>query len=304
MNPAITVIIPVFNGALFVADAIASVLDQHDSRCAVVVVDDGSTDDTPQILTRFGDQIAVVTQPNRGLAAARNCGIRAATTDLLIFLDSDDLLPAGYIDALLATAHAAPSVDVFHSGWRGTEFESGRALFSKETPLPLDGDPFHVLLAIGSPHIDSLCIRRRVVDRVGVFDESLTLQEDWDYWLRLAVGGARFQGVSAPPAIIRYRVNSMSMKVGKELALTGLAVAERAFAAHLPCPLCPNSHRLDAWRRLAVRRSAYDIAARLLVHGRMGHWIGMASVLMQRPRLIPAMYRELQGRRRQRSSSK
>ena len=294
-SPPVTVVIPVFNGAAWVADAIHSVLAQPVSLCRAVVVDDGSTDDTPKVLAAFGDQIDVVRQANGGLPAARNTGIRRSDGDLLIFLDADDLLPRGYVEAFVAAASEAPDADVFHSGWRGTDME-GRALYATEHPLPLDADPFHVLLSTGSPAISALCARRRAVVRTGWFDESLPMQEDWDYWLRLALAGQVFRAVPAPPFIVRRRQTSMSGAAGSQLALTGLSVVERHFAAHLPCSKCPDARRLDKWRRGALQTAAREMTLHVPVPGRPGRWIGAALAVLRSPRLGPTAWRELRRR--------
>jgi hypothetical protein len=282
----------VFNGAAWVGDAITSVLAQAERSATTLVVDDGSTDDTPRVLAQFGGRITVVRQSNRGLSAARNTGIRESNSDLLTFLDADDLHPPGYLQAFLAAASVMPDDDVFHCGWRGVDMD-GSALYATDEPLPLDGDPFHTLLLGGSPHVGAMCVRRRAVERTGPFDEALRMQEDWDYWLRLARSGARFLAVNAPPFIVRRRSSSMSGAAGSDLALTGLAIVERHFAAHLPCPFCPNSHRLDEWRRMALRSSAREMAGRVPVPGRFGRWIGMTLALCRTPRLGPTAFREL-----------
>jgi glycosyltransferase involved in cell wall biosynthesis len=298
-SPDVTVVIPVFNGAAWVADAIRSVQAQR-IACEIIVVDDGSTDETPSVLGSFSDEIVMVRQLNRGLSAARNAGILRATAELLLFLDADDLQPPGYLEAFIGAASAAPQAEVFHCAYRAIDLVDGHDLYSEDTPKPLDADPVHELFAMGSPHIGALCLRRSAIDRVGLFDETLRLQEDWDYWLRLALSGARFRAVDAPPFIIRRRPNSLSRSAGSSLAFTGLAVAERHFAAHLPCPLCPDSRRLEQWRQAALLTSAVLIAARLPVSGRPARWAGMGLTVLRAPRLAPAAYRRLRGRRRRR----
>lgn len=292
---SVTVVIPVFNGAAWVADAIHSVLAQPASLCRVVAVDDGSTDDTPRVLAGFGAGIDVVRQENGGLSAARNTGIRRSDGELLIFLDADDLLPPGYVEAFVAAASEAPEASVFHCGWRGTDF-NGRVLYSTDQPLPLDADPFHVLLSTGSPAISALCVRRRAVLRTGWFDETLRMQEDWDYWLRLALAGETFRAVHAPPFIVRRRPSSMSDAAGSRLALTGMTVVERHFAAHLPCPSCPDDGRIEKWRRGALQTAAREMTARLAVPGRPGRWLGASLAVLRTPRLGPIAWRELRRR--------
>ena len=97
--PLISIVIPVYNGEAFVADAIDSVLAQKGAAFELIVIDDGSTDATPAILARYGRAIAVHRQPNRGEGAARNAALSYLRGELVLFLDADDLLPAGYLSA-------------------------------------------------------------------------------------------------------------------------------------------------------------------------------------------------------------
>ena len=295
-SPLVTVVIPVYNGAAFVTDAIESVLRQKAARLELVVVDDGSTDETPQILSDFGDRICTLRQANRGLSAARNVGIRSASGEFLVFLDADDLLPDGYVQRFSEAAAQSPEAEVFHCGWQAVDFE-GHPLYGNETPLPLDADPFHQILLTGSPPIDALFLRRSVLPRVGMFDESLALQEDWDFWLRLAVSGARFQGVPGNVAIVRRHSSSMSRQAGSALALTGLDVLERQLARHpASCSSCTGARGLAMWRRTALRTSARAITRQLGLSGRPGRWIAVALAVARTPRLLPAALDELRQR--------
>ena len=143
----ISVIIPVRNGEAFVADAVESVLTQQDVPAELIVVDDGSTDDTPHVLARFAGRITLDSSDGRGVSAARNRGMASAQGDLLVFLDADDLLPPHYLARFVEAAAAASRAEVFHCGWRGIEFEAdafstGRTCHSTSTgtpstPLPL-----------------------------------------------------------------------------------------------------------------------------------------------------------------------
>src|SRR4051794_10354756 len=91
MNPTVSVIVPAYNYERYLSLAIESALAQTHSPLEVIVVDDGSTDDTPRVLAAYGDRIRAIRQPNQGAGAARNTGIAASRGDYLAFLDSDDL---------------------------------------------------------------------------------------------------------------------------------------------------------------------------------------------------------------------
>jgi len=295
----VSVVIPVRDGEPFVAEAVESVLDQEDVRAELIVADDGSTDGTPDVLARFAERIVVRRQEERGLAAARNVGLALAHAELIVFLDADDLQPPGYLARLVETATATPDAEVFHCGWRATDFD-GRFLYEQESPLDLDRDPLHALAAAGSPHISTLAVRRRAADRVGPFDETLPHQEDWDYWLRLALSGAIFKGVPGNVAIIRRRADSMSASAGPRLAATGLAVLEKHLSRHERCPACIQADAgLASWRRAVLQASARDYARRLRLRGRAGRLIGGGLAVARTPRLAPTAWLALRERVRQ-----
>jgi hypothetical protein len=296
----VSVVIPVRNGEAFVVDAVESVLAQQDVRSELIVVDDGSTDRTPELLARFGRRIVAHSQQGRGLSAARNAGLALARGELLVFLDADDLHPPHYLARFVEAAAAAPRAEVFHCGWRAINFD-GRFLYEQETPLDLDRDPFHALPVTGSPHIAALAVRQSTATRVGPFDETLTLQEDWDYWLRLAASGATFQGVPGNVVIVRRRTDSMSALAGRRLAVTGLAVLERHLSRHPRCPACVYSDAgLASWQGAVLRSSARDFARRLHLPGRTGRMIGASIAVARAPRLTPAAWLAVRGKLRAR----
>jgi len=290
-TPSVTVVIPVHNGAAFVADAIESVLAQlAEAPVELLVVDDGSTDETPAILTRYGERLRVVTQPNRGLPAARNAGIAHGRGSGFAFLDADDLHPRGYVARFLDAARQRPDAAVFHCAWRAVDFE-GREQYGNTAPLDLDDDPFHRLLSLGAPHIGALFVRRSAIDRAGGFDERLRLQEDWDYWLRLAAAGLRFSGVPGNVLLVRRRAGSMSATAGSALALTGLQVLERHLARHRCAGPCTSAEARASWRLAALRATARDLTARTGVPGRPGRWLGTGLAVLRRPNLASALRR-------------
>ena len=216
-----------------------------------------------------------------------------------MFLDADDLLPPHYLARFVEAAAAAPRAEVFHCGWRGIDFDDGRVLYGQDLPFDLDWDPFHALAAAGSPPISALAVRRRTATRVGPFDETESLQADWDYWLRLAASGATFQGVPGNVAIIRRRNDSMSASAGTQLAVAGLAVLERHLSRHQRCPACIYSDAgLRSWRQAVLRSSARDFARRLHLEGRTGRLIGAAVAVACRPRLASTAWLALREKRR------
>jgi hypothetical protein len=287
-SPLISIVIPVYNGEAFVADAIDSVLAQKGVAFELIVVDDGSTDATPAILSRYESTIVVYRRPNGGPCAARNSTLRHLRGELALFLDADDLLPAGYLECFAAAARASPESEVFHCGWRKVSFDNA-PLYAQEQPLPIDADPFHEIPVCGSPHIDSVLVRRSALARVGGFDLALAPQEDFDFCLRLAASGARFRGVPGTAAIVRVRPDSIGSRRWRELGPIGLAALERHLRGHARCSACaPVDTALRNWRRRMLNNEARQFAGQIGLTGRPAKWIGTFLAVARQPRFIGA----------------
>lgn len=178
----VSVIVPVYNGERFLADAIESIQAQRYHPLEIIVVDDGSTDDTGLVATRFGDGVRCVYQPQSGLPVARNTGLEATRGDVIAFLDADDLWRDDKLELQLLRLVVDPALEVVLGltqlmGWTGN-------VHGKQTFEAL-GEPL-VALSLGGA-----VFRRTVFDRVGRFDETLPYTHDMDWFMR-----ARELGVS------------------------------------------------------------------------------------------------------------
>ena len=199
----VSTIIPAYNAAAFVREAVDSALAQEGVEQEIIVVNDGSTDATPQILAEYGDRIRVITQENRGVAASRNAGAAVARGEWLAFLDSDDIWRPRKLARQLATAEDQTQL-VF--ALRENFGQPERvALFLPNPPDELVVNTFQVLLIDNWVTTSTVILRRASFERVGGFEVSRDLMgcEDWDLWLRLAAKGERFAFVSEP--LVRYR---------------------------------------------------------------------------------------------------
>ncbi|SRR6266550_51023 len=244
--PAVSVVIPAHNAAPWLGDTLRSVLAQTYRDFEVIVVNDGSTDQTGKVIASFRRNVRCVEQSNHGLPAARNTGIRNASGDWIALLDADDLwLPEKLARQMsLVNEHGLKWVycDAYMfddaTGITTSTFSAGRRLPDGDVLRPLFLRNF-----IGTP---TTVIRRDVFDDVGMLDETLVpCGEDWDLWLRIA---ARYPvGVVRLP-LARYRVRRGSMsgvlnyEVGFQRFLT---VIERAAAQH-PERLGPLRNRARA----------------------------------------------------------
>lgn len=194
-SPRVSVIIPTFNRARCVGEAIESVLSQSFHDFELIVVDDGSTDDTPAVLARFGTRVRVLRQPNRGVSAARNTGVLAAQGEWVAFLDSDDLWVPGKLEVQLediarhprVVAHVVDCEFVGYANSPISLFElRGKSKEFAQDPLR------------PRPLVDVLCavfatpcwlIRRSVLSQTPGFREDLNMGEDLELLCRVALTG-------------------------------------------------------------------------------------------------------------------
>lgn len=222
MTGGVSCIIPVHNGERYLADAVDSVLRQT-AGAEVIVIDDGSTDDTAAILRRFGEAIRSVRQPHAGVSAARNHGLRLARGQWISFLDADDRLdPEKIARQLAALAGAAPPVFVdCHSAW----FWSPELSDDELRRDPRWSDPFWRRLTHG--HISSWLVHRDVFDSIGGFDERAHFSEDTDWLLRLRDRGAAMR--TLPEVLTFRRLHGGNLTAGRRREqVAGLARALKA----------------------------------------------------------------------------
>ena len=171
----VSTIIPVYNGERYLADAIESVLAQRHRPIEIAVVDDGSTDGTAEIAKRFKGSIRYTYQPNRGVATARNEGLKVAKGDVIGFLDADDLWPEGKLEVQLGYLVDNPSTEVVIGQVQFSRVSGGEAgapVFSTYA------EPFV------STNLGSALFRRSAFDRIGLFDEGMAYNEDTDWFMR------------------------------------------------------------------------------------------------------------------------
>lgn len=185
----VSALIPTYNYARFVGRAIDSVLAQTYADVECLVVDDGSTDETPAVLARYGDRIRVIRQQNRGLSAARNTAIGAARGDLVALLDADDEWKPEKLARQVEWFERTPGLAVVGCGTIVID-DDGRRVRHALWTSPGTGRTALRGIALREAWVggsgSGALIRRAVFDEVGLFDESLTAAEDWDMWLRIA----------------------------------------------------------------------------------------------------------------------
>jgi len=185
MKNNISVIIPAFNRANFLKKAIESVLSQTYQGFELIVVDDGSTDNTYEIVSEFKNNIVYINQKNRGVAAARNTGIRRAKNKFLAFLDSDDCWDKEKLAIQIDEMQKNPSYLISHT--REIWYRNGKLLSQKKKHKKYHGYIFDKCLPLCAVGMSTVMIKKELFERVGEFDENFPCCEDYDFWLRISV---------------------------------------------------------------------------------------------------------------------
>jgi glycosyltransferase involved in cell wall biosynthesis len=281
--PAVSVIMPAYNVAPYLGAAIESVLGQTFTDFELLVVDDGSTDASWAIAERYAatdTRIRPLRQPNGGISAARNHGLRVASGEFFAILDSDDVWMPAWLGEQLAILRARPDVDIV----TGNAFFLGSRRDGQPARPHPDPRPQPTL---GSMIDDETAVfvmsvfRRRVYDRIGGFDEAFRCNEDYDFWLRAAAAGFRFVRNDRPLA--RYRQRDDSLSAAEVQMLEGILrvyaklqarIADRPVeAAQLRAQVARFEAQLLRTRaRTALERRDYRAASVLLdaLHAKTG----------------------------------
>lgn len=225
-SPTVSFITPAYNAAATLDDTVRSVLAQTIPAWEMLIVDDGSHDDTrdkAKAWARKDPRIMVLSKENGGPAAARNLGLAQARGEWLCFLDADDWLAPRFLEDLLA---AAPGADVLVAGHDRVGPEGEPMSVAAAPTLP---DPF-ATLARRCPIVPvAALVRTSVARRMGGFDSEVFSSEDWLFWMRAARLGARFRSVAASRSFYRMLPGSLSRKT-ERYAGDGLRVIEEAFS--------------------------------------------------------------------------
>lgn len=225
--PTISVIIPTHNRSDLLPLTLESVLVQTYPNLEIIVVDDGSTDNTAEIIAPYTGRVMYLRQANKGPGAARNTGIQHASGDYLTFLDDDDLIMPEKLARQAQLLAAKPEAGVVYCGFY-TMDESGNYL-DKAWSLP-EGAILKELICGDFIWTGAPLIRRHCLEQVGQFDESLLTSQDWDMWLRLAQAGFYFACIREPLGAYRIHPGSRVMTKFSLVEHTTLAVMDKAFA--------------------------------------------------------------------------
>jgi glycosyltransferase involved in cell wall biosynthesis len=218
--PVVSIIIPVHNSGSWIRDTIDNVISQTYPCREIIIVDDGSTDNTKQLIDiQYGESVKYFYQDNAGPARARNRGIEVASGEYIQFLDSDDFLSPDKIARQMAVFMANPECHVVYCDFaftsEGTDVgvEESPAAYKKKYGTE---NMFEALLDSNFIVIHSPLTRTEVIRNCGAFDTTLSSDEDYDLWLRIAGEGYRFCFVPEVLAFYRKRGNSVSTNLFKQ----------------------------------------------------------------------------------------
>lgn len=228
----ISVVVPAYNAECTILETIESILQQTFTDFELIVIDDGSTDRTVNLLETISDpRLKVFSYNNGGLPVARNRGIACSIGDYVAFIDADDLWTANKLELQLAALQSNPEAGVAYS-WTCNMSQTGDAFYPGHTAVH-EGNVYPQLLISNFIASGSNClIRRDAMASVGAFNPCLKSCEDWDYWLRLA---AHWSFVVVPKYQILYRQSpgAMSSKI-EVMEQYSLIVIEKAFQSAAP----------------------------------------------------------------------
>jgi glycosyltransferase involved in cell wall biosynthesis len=198
--PLVSVVIPTFNGAHFLAETIGSVLQQDYPSLEILVVDDGSTDNTQEVLARFGERVTVILGAHQGVAIARNLALDRARGEYVAFLDYDDIWVAGKLNRQIEML-ASGDFDFVYTD--AEEFNSAgvvHASFFRNFPLLRDpGRVVESLTDRSIPLTSTVVVRRELLERFHLrFNPSAVVAEDVGFFLEIAARGGRFGVIPEP----------------------------------------------------------------------------------------------------------
>jgi glycosyltransferase involved in cell wall biosynthesis len=259
--PAVSIVTPAYNAARFLAEAIESAQRQTFDDFEMLIVDDGSKDDTADITEEFGardPRIRLIRQRNAGTAAARNTAIRAARGELFALLDSDDVWLPEFLEVQLGILQQHPDVDILSSNALNLGSDAhGQPI----KPASNDLTPVSLLDLIQRD--DAVFImsvfRRRVIERIGDFDPLVLMNEDYEFWVRAARAGCRILFNQRP--LVWYRRRNDSKSTNQDAMFAGIVAVLRQLrerCADSPTELAAIDRQIARFnvKRMAVHTKA------------------------------------------------
>lgn len=260
-RPLVSIIVPCYNGASYLAGTLDNVRAQTWSRWECLVVDDGSTDQTSAVVATYAQhdpRFKYGYQQNAGLSAARNHGLRKAQGQFIQLLDADDALASRKLENQIAILERDPATDIVFS-WveffgdvtaqKIAQYSSGLLRESKSAREAL-----RLLVRQNFMVVNAPLVRKTLMDKVGLFDESLFAVEDWNYWIRCALAGAHFVYDDQATSLARVRLHPHSLSTNPQrMFVNSLQVREQLAVALAGLVQLPDREALISFNQEVIR---------------------------------------------------
>lgn len=261
IKPVVSVIIPTYNYGAFILNAIESIVQQTFGQWECIIIDDGSTDQTKSVVTKYTSKdprIKYFYQENQGLSAARNAGIKLASGRFIQLLDADDMVEKEKFERQNAVFEKNVNIDIVYGNARffTTKNLEMRELnkygYKKEWVDAISGYGNDILVYLLKRNIFPVncpIIKRESLEKIGLFNTSYRAVEDWDFWIRCALGNLNFYYCESPNtnALIRFQGDSMS--TNNDLMVDGLL---KLYSTIEPLPLSKK-------QRIIFRNSIFNL---------------------------------------------
>ena len=298
-GPRVSVIIPAYNAAALLRHTLESVLGQSWRDLEVVLVDDGSTDETAQVAESFGGPVRVLRQRNQGPSVARNHGVEAARGSFIAFLDADDLWLPDKLGLQMELFQERPELGLVYTNYQYTDGSKLLPLHRGAQKVPFEGWVFRPLLRDNFLATSTVVVRRECLQQVGGFDPALEISEDYDLWLRVA---REYPVGYVPAPLARYRFHDRNVFGDLEQRLESRRRIFRKLARETPPELLPDPeeiHELTAGFQFRIARlylrGGQPRRARELFRAMQGTAVPRAREWLLSTWVPPALLRALRG---------
>ncbi len=249
-SPLVSVLVPTYNGSKYIGETLESILAQTGADVEAIVIDDGSSDGTPEVAAGYGPRVRCFRQANAGTAAARNTGLGHARGEFVALLDHDDLWLPHKLERQLPRFAEDPRIGLVAAWMEVFDSETGEVKGTYEPPPELG---VHDMLGYKLPPVQTMIFRKSALEHIGGFDASCLGTDDWDINIRIA---KEFRVVSVGEILARARVHSSQQgRDGTRMYKNCMRVLDKHEHTHPGCAECRKAVRKS---RGLVRQYYYD----------------------------------------------
>lgn len=208
INDLVSIVIPTFNASAFLKGAIESALHQNYMPLEVIVIDDGSTDNTSDVVRDYGTQVIFYRQNNLGPSGTRNTGIKLSKGEFIAFLDADDTWEMDKLQKQMHLMKNDPDIGLVHTNVWSFYLDRNEKECKDVKREEFVGQCYARLFSENRILTSSVLVRRKCFNDVGLFDETLRVCEDWDMWIRLS---RKYRFAYVPKPLVNYRIHKNNL---------------------------------------------------------------------------------------------